>query len=101
MIRVFFFWFQRPKVAITYTEDILDKEEQFQLICDDVVIFKTSGLLHAMLGLMMAKYTFNLAYPKCFEKTLSVLQRVFLGVDDESAIDRRLLVVIAQLNQAM
>jgi len=57
--------------------------------------------LKAIVGMMMAIYTFNLAYPKELHKTLLLLQKVFLCLDDECSSDKKILNVMSLINQAM
>ena len=54
-----------------------------------------------MLGLVIAIYAFNLAYPKNFEKTLLFFQLIILSLDDEQPLYKNILHVTSLLNQEM
>lgn len=72
------------RVAICYEKDILGiGKDKFKFAVEGVIVFKCSNFLKAIVGMMMANYTFNLAYPKELHKTLLLLQKVFLCLDDE------------------
>lgn len=47
---------------------------------------RSCDIISAVLGLIIAIYTFNLAYSKHIKKTLLFCQRVLLGLDEDVAI---------------
>ncbi|CAG2253601.1 unnamed protein product [Mytilus edulis] len=90
------------RIIICQENDVLSREnDAFKVTVENVIVSRSCDMISAVLGLIMAIYTFNLAYPKHIQKTLLFCQRVLLSLDDEVAIDKKILNVTSLLNQEM
>jgi len=72
--------FQARRIIVCQENDrdILSREpDSFKVTLENIIVCRCNDLLNAMLGLVMAIYVFNLAYPKNFEKTFLISKVLF------------------------
>lgn len=75
-------------------------DKAFCLKLEGTVLFECDTFLKLIAGLMATIYTFNLVYPKVWEKTLTFIQNVILGLKDGDRIDKKIVsVLICQINR--
>lgn len=74
-------------------------DKTFCLKLEGTVLFECDTFLELITGLMATIYTFNLVYPKVWEKTLTFIQNVILGLKDGDRIDKKNVSVLTDINR--
>lgn len=97
------FTFQMEIVSIKCKEaNLLEVEEgAYSLIIEGEMVSEADTFIDIFLALIASIYTFNLAYPKVWEKSLLFIQNIIMNLKDGEDIDRRLISVLADLNKEM
>jgi len=92
-------------IYILIKERLLSMEEDaFYVYVEGVKLCECSNFFEAYTVFLGAFYVFNLAYPKTWEKTLTFVQNVLLGIKDEQGqvqLDRRILSVLTAINEKL
>jgi len=76
----------------------------FNVVIDNIIVFECDNFIEAFIGLVGCIYIFNLAYPKPWEKFLTFIQNVVIGLKDEEGkvnLDRRILTVLNNINTGL
>lgn len=87
-------------IALLVKDKLLTMDIQaFELQIDQKTIFKCDTFIELFTGFLAAVYCFNLAYPKEMTKTLTFFQNVFLNLNDEGRLDKKIVSVVTELNK--
>ncbi|CAC5420819.1 unnamed protein product [Mytilus coruscus] len=71
----------------------------FYLKLEGSILFECDTFLELICGLIATIYAFNLVYPKVWEKTLTFIQNVILGLKDGDNVDKRIVSVLTDINR--
>ncbi|CAC5426220.1 unnamed protein product [Mytilus coruscus] len=76
----------------------------FEVVIEGVTIFECENFIEAISSIIGCIYTFNLAYPKPWEKFFTFIQNVIIGLKDDEGrvnLDRRILTVLSSINSEL
>ena len=77
----------------------LEEGENYHVLVEGVKVATTNSLIGAFKLLMASFYVFNIAYPKNLQATLSFLQILFLGINDNSKPNIKAVKLVAEISK--
>lgn len=91
-----------PKINMVVKSGILAIEKDaFCINLEGSCLLTCDTFMEMISGLIATIYTFNLVYPKVWEKTLTFIQNILLGLKDGERIDKRIVSTFLEIKKNM
>ncbi len=84
---------------IVYSGEDPFKCKDFDVYADNVKVLSVKSMAQAFAALVAVFFVFNIAYPKSMLKTLTFLQKVFIGLQDSLKKPQPVVTLLTNLNR--